>query len=170
MIRRAFTLTEMLVTMGVCATLSTIAVTTLIGLYRVQTSIHEQADSRWSLRRLDRQIREDFAGGHDLVLDRRDADQGVQKLRLRTRMNEVVQYEFHDHQVIRRVSRENKVSQRDAFRLAPGAAISVMLVQNDDNDQPPYVTLAVARLMADSRSKAMWMIKVPVPSLNSGSE
>lgn len=170
MIRRAFTLTELLVTMGVCATLSTVAVTTLIGLYRVQTSMHEQAGSRWSLRRLDRQIREDFAGGHDVALDRRDADQGVQKLRLRTRMNEVVQYEFHDHQVIRHVSRENKVSQRDAFRIAPGAATSVMLVGGNDNDQPPYISLIVARLMADSNSKTMWMIKVPVPKYNSGSE
>ena len=168
--RRGYTLFELVVTMGVTATLSTIAVATLVGLYRVQESVHQQIDCRWSLSRLDSQFRTDLADSHQVKLDGSNTDTGVRTLTLQTQSTGVVQYEFHDRQIIRQVNVEDETTRRDAYRLPSSVTTSVEVVRKAEDGRSPHVSLAATRSHEPSDDKILWHVRAPIPQTNSGSD
>jgi prepilin-type N-terminal cleavage/methylation domain-containing protein len=137
--RRAFTLIEMIVAISVAATLTGIAISLLLLMFRTAESGRTQLAQAQSLERLADQFRQDV---HSAVGETVANGKNLHDWQFDLAANRVVQYTVADGVVSREQRSSAKDVQRESFRLPKDSTVAIIV---DRTTRPPIVSLTIER-------------------------
>jgi prepilin-type N-terminal cleavage/methylation domain-containing protein len=135
--RRAFTLIEMIVAISVGATLTGIAISLLLVMFRSEENGRSQLAQAESLQRLADQFRQDV---HAAVGEALASGKDLHDWQFDLGAKRIAHYQFAGDAISREQRTDSKNPQRESFRLPKDSIVTISV---DRTANPPVVSLTI---------------------------